>query len=156
MKSSIKATVFVLFVCFSRIATASMCDVAKAIPTGQQQIGSGTATADYDGVTTVKGDQRVYLKLTNQNLLGVSYTVTIAQDTIPSNAICTYSAILLPRATVILSGSLFAEPPIGWKTTVSIGSESDAGVLTYILYSAASTSRSSSSKQPGTPMGASR
>jgi hypothetical protein len=86
-------------------------------------------------VTTVKGDQAVYVKVTNQNVLGVSYTVTIAQNTTPTNEICSYSAILLPKTSVILSGALFREPPIGWKITVSVGDESDAGVLTYVIYS---------------------
>lgn len=86
-------------------------------------------------MTTVKGDQAVYVKVTNQNVLGVSYTVTIAQNTTPTNEICSYSAILLPKTSVILSGALFAEPPIGWKITVSVGDESDAGVLTYVIYS---------------------
>jgi hypothetical protein len=116
-------------------AHATNCTVAATLPKNQQQIGSGSAIAGNDGVTTVKGDQAVYVKVTNQNVLGVSYTVTIAQNTIPTNDICSYSAILLPKTSVILSGALFGEPPIGWKITVSVGDESDAGVLTYVIYS---------------------
>lgn len=114
---------------------ATNCTIAASLPTNQQQIGSGSAIAGSDGVTTVKGDQAVYVNVTNQNVLGVSYTVTIAQNTIPTNEICFYSAILLPKTSVILSGALFGEPPIGWKITVSVGDESDAGVLTYVIYS---------------------
>ncbi len=116
-------------------AHATNCTIAASLPPNQQQIGSGSAIAGTDGVTTVKGDQAVYVKVTNQNVLGVSYTVTIAQNTTPTNEICSYSAILLPRTSVILSGALFGEPPIGWKITVSVGDESDAGVLTYVIYS---------------------
>ena len=116
-------------------ANAANCTVETALPQNQQQIGSGSAIAGRDGVTTAKGDQVVYVKVTNQNVLGVSYTVSIAPDATPPTEICSYSAILLPKTTVILSGALFAQPPIGWKVTVSVGDESDAGVLTYTVHS---------------------
>lgn len=122
-------------------AYATNCNVENAIPQNQQQIGTGSAIAGRDGVTTARGDQAVYVKVTNQNVLGVSYTVTIAQNTTPTNEICSYSAILLPKTSVILSGSLFAQPPIGWKVTVSVGDESDAGVLTYTIHSRKQSSK---------------
>jgi hypothetical protein len=119
--------------------------VEQTIPSGQKQIGSGTATAEYDGVTTAKGDQKVYLQLKNANVLGVGYSISLAQDTIPVNEICSYQALLPPQTSVILSGALFAQPPIGWKATVSV--QSDAGVITYTLYSASGAATSSVKKK---------
>ncbi len=42
---------------------------------------------------------------------------------------------LPPKPTGIYRGSYFGEPPLGWKITVGVGDESDAGVLTYQIYS---------------------
>jgi CDP-diacylglycerol pyrophosphatase len=116
-------------------AQAANCNVEQNIPANQQQIGSGSATAGSDGDTTVTGDQAVYVQVKNVNVLGASYTVTIARDTTPVDVICSYTAILLPQTSVILSGAVFASPPIGWKITVSVGDESDAAVLTYTVSS---------------------
>jgi len=124
-----------LLLVFTHKAYSTNCNIETVIPQNQQQIGTGSAIAGRDGVTAARGDQAVYVKETNQNVLGVSYKVTIAQNTTPTNEICSYSAILLPKTSVILSGSLFAQPPIGWKVTVSVGDESDAGVLTYTIHS---------------------
>jgi hypothetical protein len=128
--------VFVFFGLASTVAFAQTCETAKSIPTGHDKLGGGSATADYDGITKVKGGQSVYVKIKNENVLGVSYTLTIVEDTSPENPICTYKAILPPHGSVILYGALFAEPPIAWKITVAVGPESDAGVLTYEVYSA--------------------
>ena len=127
---------------------ASSCTVETSIPASQKQIGTGSATADYDGNTTVVGDQKVYVKVTNRNVLGVSYAVTIAQNTTPLNVICSYNALLPPQTSVILSGALFADPPIGWKITVAVGSESDAGVLTYTVHSAVPPTSTSTNHSP--------
>jgi hypothetical protein len=128
------------------LAAASTCTVETSIPANQHQVGAGSATADYDGNTSVTGDQKVYAKLTNRNLLGVFYTVTIAQNTTSTNVICSYNALLPPQTSAILSGALFADPPIGWKITVSIGSESDSGVLTYTIHSLAQSPSNSGNK----------
>lgn len=114
---------------------AQNCQTAASIPAGQTKLGGGSATAHYDGTTSVKGGQAVYVKLKNENVLGVSYELTVALDATPVVANCTYKAILPPKTTAILSGAIFAEPPIAWKVTVAVGSESDAGVLTYEVYS---------------------
>lgn len=116
-------------------AQASNCNVEATVPANQVQIGTGSATAGSDGVTTARGDQKIFVRVKNVNVLGVSYTVTIARNSTPVDVICTYSAILLPQTLVILSGAVFATPPVGWKITVSVGDESDAGVLTYGLFS---------------------
>ena len=121
----------------STIGFAQNCEPAKSIPSGQPRVGGGTATAHYDGTTAFKGGQAVYVRVKNENVLGVAYELTIAQDTKPVVVNCTYKAILPPKTTAILSGSLFADPPISWKVTVAVGSESDAGVLTYEIYSKA-------------------
>ncbi len=116
-------------------ALAQSCETASAVPADHQKVGSGSATVDYKGTTPVKGGQSVYVKIKNANVLGVSYVLTIEEDVRPPVTICTYNALLPPQATVVLSGALFAEPPISWKVTVEIGDESDAGVLTYDVYS---------------------
>jgi hypothetical protein len=90
LRSRLRCLLLILFIFLPDAVFASNCEVSSALPNNQRQIGSGTATAAYDGVTAVKGDQRTYIKLTNRNVLGVSYTVTIAQDTLPPNVICTY------------------------------------------------------------------
>src|SRR5712672_1381204 len=91
--SKLSCALFLLF--FTSLgAYAANCTIENAIPQNQQQIGAGSAIAGRDGVTTARGDQAVYVKVTNQNVLGVSYTVTIAQNTTPANEICSYSAIL--------------------------------------------------------------
>jgi hypothetical protein len=133
-------TIAAITLSHTTLARASTCTVEQAIPSGQKQIGAGTATAEYDGVTTAKGDQKVYLQLKNANVLGVQYSISLATDTTPVNEICSYQALLPPQTSVILSGALFAEPPIGWKTTVSV--QSDAGVVTYTLYSASGAATS--------------
>jgi hypothetical protein len=114
---------------------AQNCDSPSSIPTGHKKLGSGSATVHYDGTTRLKGGQSVYVKIKNDNVLGVSYTLTISPDAKPEAPVCTYKALIPPRTTVILSGALFAEPPISWKITVAVGDESDAGVLTYEVYS---------------------
>jgi hypothetical protein len=83
---------------------ATNCNAERALPQSQRQIGTASAIAGRDGVTIARGDQAVYVKVTNQNILGVSYTVTIAQNTTPTNEICSYFAILLTKTSVILSG----------------------------------------------------
>jgi hypothetical protein len=107
---------------------AQNCQTATSIPAGHKKLGGGSATAHYDGTTAVK--------LKNDNVLGVSYVLTIEPDATPEVPNCTYKAILLPGKSAILFGSLFAEPPVAWKVIVAIGPESDAGVLTYEVYSA--------------------
>jgi len=114
---------------------AQNCQTASSVPSDQPKVGGGTATSDYDGTTKFKGGQAVYVKVTNANVLGVTYELTIAHDTTPGVVVCTYKAVLTPKASSVLWGALFAEPPIRWKVTVAIGSESDAGVLTYEVYS---------------------
>lgn len=116
-------------------ALAQNCETANSVPADHRRLGSGSATVDYKGITLVKGGQSVYVKIKNENLLGVSYVLTIEEDVKPPSTNCTYKAVLPPRTTVILSGALFANPPISWKVTVEIGDESDAGVLTYDVYS---------------------
>jgi hypothetical protein len=115
---------------------AQNCQTAASIPASHKKLGGGSATVHYDGTTTVKGGQSVYVKIKNENALGVSYTLTISLNATPEVPNCTYKALLPPRASAILFGSLFADPPIGWKVTVGVGEESDAGVLTYEIYSA--------------------
>lgn len=56
-----------------------------------------------------------YVKITNENVLGVSYTLTIEEDSKPPVPNCTYKALVSPRASVILSGSVFADPAIAWR-----------------------------------------
>ena len=68
-------------------------------------------------------------------MLGVAYELTISPNSTPDTTICSYKAILAPRASAILWGSRFGEPPLGWKVNVSVGSESDTGVLGYAVYS---------------------
>ena len=114
---------------------ADSCQVATSIPSDLKSVGSGSATAERDGVTTIRGGQAVYVRIKNANVLGVVYKLTIEQNTSPAVPNCTYKAILPPGTSVILWGSLFAEPPIGWKITVAVGEESDAGVLTYEVFS---------------------
>lgn len=116
-------------------ANAANCSVEQSVPSNQSQIGAGSATAGSDGVTMVTGDQAVYVQIKNVNVLGAAYTVTIARNTTPVDVICTYTAILLPQTSVIVSGAVFASPPVGWKITVSVGDESDAAVLTYTVFS---------------------
>jgi hypothetical protein len=116
-------------------ALAQSCEVAKSVPADHRSLGSGSATVHYKGTTSVRGGQSVYVKIKNENVLGVSYILTIENDIQPPVTICTYNAVLPPRATVLLSGALFADPPVSWKVTVEIGDESDAGVLTYDVYS---------------------
>ncbi|WP_348261770.1 hypothetical protein P8935_18445 [Telmatobacter sp. DSM 110680] len=112
-------------------ALASTCEVEKTIPQNQVVNGSGSATAEYDGVTSVNSGQGIYVTLPNQNLLGVSYELTVAENSNPDKEICTDKAISLPKTSVPLSGAIFGEPPIGWKVAVAIGAESDGGVITY-------------------------
>jgi hypothetical protein len=129
---------FLLFLLVVGAAIASFagtCEVASNIPSEMSKVGAGSATAHYDGITSVKGGQAAYVKIKNENALGVSYELTVAQDSKPTNVICTYKALLTPKTSVILWGSLFAEPPVAWKITVGVGPESDAGVLTYEVYS---------------------
>ena len=116
-------------------ALAQNCAPATSIPSDHKRLGSGSATVHYNGTTSVKGGQSVYVKIKNENVLGVSYVLTIEEGGEPPAATCTYKAILPPRTTVTLSDALFADPPITWKVTVEIGEESDAGVLTYEVYS---------------------
>jgi hypothetical protein len=137
-----------LLIILSIRAHASNCTVQSSIPTKQQQIGTGSATAGSDGVTTVNGDQAIYVKLKNANILGVSYTVTIARNSTPTDVICSYTAILPPQGSVILSGAVFAPPPIGWKITVSVGDESDAGVLAYGVFSLPQPAKANRPKSP--------
>jgi|HubBroStandDraft_2_1064218.scaffolds.fasta_scaffold582277_1 hypothetical protein len=126
----------ILLGCVAQIPMlAQNCQTASSVPGDQPKVGSGSVTSDYDGTTKFKGGQAVYVRITNANVLGVSYELTIAQDTTPVVTVCTYKAVLPPKASAVLWGALFAEPPIGWKVTVAIGSESDAGVLTYEVYS---------------------
>jgi hypothetical protein len=134
---TIRSFRLVLILCglSSTITFGQTCQTAATIPAEQKKLGGGTATVHYDGVTKVKGGQGIYVKVKNENILGVSYILTIVEDTIPEGPNCTYKALLPPHRSVILSGSLFAEPPIGWKVTVAVGEESDAGVLTYEIYS---------------------
>jgi hypothetical protein len=130
-------------------ALADSCQTATAIPSNLQRLGSGSATGHFDGETTVNGGQAVYVKVKNENVLGVSVAVTIARNTQPPYTICTYNALLPPRTSGIYYGTFFAEPPIGWKITVAVGSESDAGVLTYEVFSAAASSNGKNSKKKG-------
>jgi hypothetical protein len=116
---------------------AQDCQIENSIPSNLKIVGLGSATAETEGATSVKGGQGVYVKIKNVNVLGVSYNLTIEQDTTPPIPICTFKALLLPQKTVILSGALFGNPPIGWKISVAVGEESDAGVLTYDVYSQA-------------------
>lgn len=135
-KALLPAILFAGFVStISTLSFAQNCETAASVPADQTKLGGGTATAHYDGNTSVKGGQAVYVKIRNENILGVSYELTVAQDTKPVVVNCTYKAVLPPKTSAILSGALFAEPPIAWKITVAVGSESDAGVLTYEVYS---------------------
>src|SRR5215472_11298865 len=124
---------FILFLgTCSTIATyAQNCQTATSIPSDSKSLGGGSATVQYDGTTKIKGGQSVYVQIKNENVLGVSYTLSIEKDDKPPITSCTYKALIPPRASVILWGSLFDDPPITWNITVSIGDESDAGVLTY-------------------------
>jgi hypothetical protein len=116
---------------------AQDCGTEASIPDSNKKIGSGTATAHYEGVTSIKGGQAVYVKITNANALGVSYILAIEEDAKPTVSNCTYKALLVPKGSVILSGAVFGEPPIAWKIRVAVGPESDAGVLGYEVYSTA-------------------
>jgi hypothetical protein len=111
------------------------CQTASSIPSDLAKVASGTATADYDGTSSIKGGQAVYVRVKNENALGVSYEVVVAEDTKPVVTNCTYKALLPPKTSAVIWGALFAEPPVGWKITVSVGPESDAGVLGYEVYS---------------------
>ena len=124
-----------LFAMGNTLAFAQTCEVASSIPSEHKKLGSGSATVHYDGTARIKGGQAVYVKIKNENVLGVSYTLTIEEDSNPPVANCSYKAILPPKAAMILSGALFADPPIAWKITVAVGDESDAGVLTFEVYS---------------------
>jgi hypothetical protein len=117
-------------------AFSQTCETATSIPSGLKKLGAGSSTVDYESNTAVKGGQSVYVKIKNENVLGVSYILTIREDAKPGRTNCSYKAILPPRTSVILYGAVFANPPIAWKVTVAIGSESSAGVLTYEVYSA--------------------
>jgi hypothetical protein len=114
---------------------AQNCQAEDSVPAGQKRLGGGSATADYDGITKVKGGQSVHVKIKNENLVGVSYSIKVVADGSPEVPICTYKALLPARTSAILSGAQFADPPISWKVVVSVGSESDAGVLTYEVFS---------------------
>jgi len=116
-------------------AHAQNCTAVAAVPADQSDLGGGTATAHYDGTTTFSGGQAAYVSIKNENVLGVAYELTIARNTTPGSEVCKYKAILPPRTHVVLWGSFVGEPPLGWKITVAVGSESDAGVLTYRVYS---------------------
>jgi hypothetical protein len=120
---------------YSASTLAQSCATSSSIPSGHKKLGGGSATVHYDGTARVKGGQAVYVKIKNENVLGVSYILTVEEDGKPPVANCSYKAILLPKTTVILSGALFTEPPIAWKVTVAVGDESDAGVLTFEVYS---------------------
>ena len=126
---------FLLVILLSWPLMGQTCENASSIPAGHKKLGSGSATGHYDGTTIIKGGQSAYVKIKNENVLGVSYSLTIEQDATPSVPNCRYKAILPPRSSAILYGALFADPPIGWKITVSVGDESDAGVITYEVYS---------------------
>lgn len=76
---------------------AQNCQTASSVPSDQPKVGGGTATSDYDGTTKFKGGQAVYVKITNANVLGVSYELTIAPDATPVVAVCTYKALLPQR-----------------------------------------------------------
>jgi|SRR5579864_3382231 len=121
--------------CSTALSVAQNCEVATAIPQNQTRVASGSATVHYDGTSKLKGGQAVYVKIKNENVLGVSYLLNVSQDTSPEVSICTYKAVLLPKTSVILWGAVFANPPISWKVTVTVGEESDAGALTYEVYS---------------------
>ena len=123
------------------VGFAQSCQTSASIPADKKKLGGSTATAHYDGITTVKGGQGVYVKIKNLNVLGVSYILSIAEDVKPELHICTYKALLPPQSSVILYGALFAETPIGWKISLSIGPESSAGVLSYDVYSMAETKK---------------
>jgi hypothetical protein len=114
---------------------AQSCTVEKSIPAKHPKVGSGSATIGSDGITVIKGGQAVYVAIRNNNVLGVAYVLTIERDTKPPSAKCSYNALLPPRGGVILSNSLFAKTPLSWRVSVSVGDESDAGVLTYMVYS---------------------
>jgi hypothetical protein len=129
---------FGVFLCCAltqNLVFAQDCQTATSIPDGQKKLGGGTATADYDGTTEVQGGQAVYVRIKNDNALGVSYYLTIVYNASPPVSNCTYKALLPPQTSAILSGSLFKDPPIAWKITVAVGPESDAGTLTYEVYS---------------------
>lgn len=145
---TIYAAALVLAVSLPLSAEGSSCTAEHILPDNEKQIGVGTASAEYDGVTTVKGDQKIYIKLKNVNVLGVAYSLSIATNSTPENEICTYQALLPPQTSAILSGALFAEPPIGWKVTVSV--QSDAGVISYSLYSLSGSAATSLKKQKST------
>jgi hypothetical protein len=114
---------------------AQNCQNASSVPADQVKVAAGTATAHYEGTTTFRGGQAVYVKVKNENVLGVSYELKIVRDLTPEVIECTYKAILLPKATAILWDATFAQPPVSWKVSVAVGEESDAGVLTYQAYS---------------------
>ena len=138
--------VIVLLLYAANLAHGDTCQAASSLPDGQTKIGSGSATVHYDGITTAKGGQAVYVKIKNENVLGVAYELTIVENVSPGVEICTYKALLPPRTSAILSGALFADPPIPWKVTVSVGEQSDAGVLTYEVYSQTDSKNTSKNK----------
>jgi hypothetical protein len=55
-------------------ALGQNCETAQFVPTGYQRLGGGTATADYSGNTSVKGGQATYVKIRNENALGIVRT----------------------------------------------------------------------------------
>src|ERR1041385_2417007 len=124
-------------------STPPACQAVSSLPSGESRIGGGSATVNSEGVTTASGGQAVYVKVKNANVLGVAYTLTIARDVTPGSEVCTYGALLPPGSSAILSGAFFADPPIGWKITVAVAEQSDAGVLTYDVYSQTGSSRNS-------------
>lgn len=48
------------------------CEVATAISESQIKVAGGSATVHYDGTSKFKGGQAVYVKIKNENVLGVS------------------------------------------------------------------------------------
>jgi hypothetical protein len=127
--------IFLFGMMFQSPVFSQDCQTVTSIPPGQKKLSGGTATADYDGTTEVQGGQTVFVKIKNENVLGVSYSLTIVYKGVPPVPNCTYKALLPPRASAILSGSLFNDPPVAWRVTVAVGSESDAGTLAYEIYS---------------------
>jgi hypothetical protein len=125
----------ILLLGFTTYADGESCSIEKAVPPKQSQVGSGVATAGSDGTVSVKGGQGIYVAVKNNNILGVAYSLEIRDEGRPATAICSYKGILLPQSTVIVSNSLFAKTPISWNVSLSVGEESDAGVLTFFVYS---------------------
>src|SRR5260370_24524847 len=125
-----------LYVCLVPLICASVsdlkpsapqsCQIETSVPARMRKVGSGSATVHYDGKAEVKGGQKIFVRIRNENLLGASYILTIADNSTPPSAPCNYKAILPPKTTVLLSDSLFAKTPIGWRTNLSIGPETDS------------------------------